>query len=605
MGEVYAAQDERLGRQVALKLLTRLEDEKHALAEARATARFSHPHIVTLHEVGSHEGRLYLALELLEGHTLQARLREGRLALPEALRIARDVALAVEEAHAHEVHHRDLKPANVFLATDGRLRVLDFGLAELASEARDVRGEGLRGTPAYMAPEQWQKAPSTAAADVWALGIMLHEALAGAHPCPRRDPAALRRWSSDPSLRSLEELPEAVEALIEACLRPEPSQRPRATELVAQLSGLLASSPFESALPSPFKGLLAFTEADAGRFRGREKEVTTFVERLRNTPTLAILGPSGAGKSSFVRAGVIPRLREFGPLRVIEVRPGRRPLASLAEALDRAETTTVRSMTASLDSVEASSSAASLSRGPLPDPPAEDDLVPGRVASRLRELAERVEGRILVLVDQLEELVVLAESAEERRAFMATLAAAADDANTPVRVVYTLREEFSSRIVNAAESSAALSQVVVLRDPSPSELRRVLFEPVAAAGYAFDDPTVVDAMIEEVRGRQASLPLLQFAGARLWEARDREGQRLLRAEYDAMGGVAGALAHQADEILSTLGPDEMVMGRSLWLRLVTPERTRRSLPRDDLVAGLGEVGEALLGQFMEARLIVT
>lgn len=146
MGEVYLARDMRLGRRVALKLI-RAEQlssptaRKQLVAEARATARFNHPNIVTIFHVGEHHSMPYLALEYLEGDTLRDRLREDRMGVPEVIRIGVAIARAVQEAHRHSIHHRDLKPENVVLPADGRLRVLDFGLAvldELRSESVPV-----------------------------------------------------------------------------------------------------------------------------------------------------------------------------------------------------------------------------------------------------------------------------------------------------------------------------------------------------------------------------------------------------------------------------------------------------------------------------------
>ncbi|HSK02053.1 MAG TPA: serine/threonine-protein kinase, partial [Kofleriaceae bacterium] len=175
MGEVYLAQDLTLGRRVALKLFKRsvVQDDvaERFLEEARATASFNHPHIVTLHAVGEHLGRPYLALEYIDGESLRARLAAGPLPVREALRHGRAVADAIAEAHRRGLVHADLKPENVVISRDGRVRVVDFGLARLAGGAA-TSGSG---TPAYMAPERWRNAAPTGAIDVWALGMMLHE----------------------------------------------------------------------------------------------------------------------------------------------------------------------------------------------------------------------------------------------------------------------------------------------------------------------------------------------------------------------------------------------------------------------------------------------
>ncbi len=135
MGEVYLARDTKLGRRVALKLihpelLAARGAVEQFLAEARITAKFDHPHIVQLYAVGEHLGLPYVALAYLEGQNLGQRLTERRLSRQEALRFALAIAEALQEAHRHGVLHRDLKPANVVIVRDGRLRVVDFGLAK-------------------------------------------------------------------------------------------------------------------------------------------------------------------------------------------------------------------------------------------------------------------------------------------------------------------------------------------------------------------------------------------------------------------------------------------------------------------------------------------
>ncbi|MCA9672230.1 MAG: serine/threonine protein kinase, partial [Myxococcales bacterium] len=211
MGEVYLAQDQSLGRRVALKLIS----FEHALGasnvlrarflyEARTTARFSHPNIVAIYAVGEHQERPYMALEYLEGESLRERIaRAGVPAPAEALRIGGAIAAAIAEAHRHGVLHRDLKPGNVMLCDDGRARVVDFGLAMGVAASVGADGQltsgagavgptpapafehthtGLRGTPHYMAPELWKEADATPATDVWALGVVLMQLFTGRLP---------------------------------------------------------------------------------------------------------------------------------------------------------------------------------------------------------------------------------------------------------------------------------------------------------------------------------------------------------------------------------------------------------------------------------------
>ena len=237
MGQVYLAQDTVLGRRVALKLIKRAvlhgNGAARFLAEARATASFNHPHIVTLYAVGEHEGRPYLALEFIDGESLRARLAEGPLPTGEALRHCRAVADAIAEAHRRGLVHADLKPENLVVARDGRVRVVDFGLARLARGTPNAAS----GTPAYMAPERWRGAPPTGAIDVWALGITLHELITGFRPI---SDAALLHLSFATETLPLPDLPAAPWAqLVRACLAFDPAARPTAQWLVYRLSGLI------------------------------------------------------------------------------------------------------------------------------------------------------------------------------------------------------------------------------------------------------------------------------------------------------------------------------------------------------------------------------
>jgi len=182
-GVVWEARDLQLGRSVAFKAVRAggREDlrEERLLREAEAAARLSHPNLVTLHDVGSTPQGAYLVMELLRGQTLAERLLLGAVAPREAVRIATEVARGVAHAHAEGVIHRDLKPANVFLCEDGRVKVLDFGLAHAFGRRR---AEG--GTSGYMAPEQAEGAPEDERTDVYALGVILFELLTGGRPAP-------------------------------------------------------------------------------------------------------------------------------------------------------------------------------------------------------------------------------------------------------------------------------------------------------------------------------------------------------------------------------------------------------------------------------------
>jgi serine/threonine protein kinase len=176
MGEVYRANDTRLDRTVAVKvlrphLLESAEGRQRFDAEARAISRLNHPHVCALYDVGHQEGVDFLVMEYVEGETLAERLQRGAIPVAHAIRFGSQIADALDRAHRQGIVHRDLKPANIML-TRGGIKLLDFGLARL-----DVRGEaddrGLIGTPQYMAPEQLERRPADARSDIFACGAVL------------------------------------------------------------------------------------------------------------------------------------------------------------------------------------------------------------------------------------------------------------------------------------------------------------------------------------------------------------------------------------------------------------------------------------------------
>jgi serine/threonine protein kinase len=193
MGEVYRARDTRLGRDVAIKILSRaLRDESEHIVrferEARVLASLNHPHIGAVYGLDEVDGLSALVMELVEGEDLAGRLGRGPLPLDEALDVARQVAEALEAAHAQGIIHRDLKPANIKRRPDGEVKVLDFGLAKALWDADPVsatRTAVVGGTPAYMSPEQVRGDVVDSQADIWSFGVVLFELLTGVSPFAR------------------------------------------------------------------------------------------------------------------------------------------------------------------------------------------------------------------------------------------------------------------------------------------------------------------------------------------------------------------------------------------------------------------------------------
>jgi WD40 repeat protein len=642
MGVVYLARDTKLGRRVALKLIDpalarSAEAVSLFLREARATARFSHPNIVTIHAVGQHGAAPYIALEYLEGQTLHQRMNEQPLGPKQAIRICLAVGEALREAHANGIVHGDLKPSNVVMPADGRPRVVDFGICRvidpkhasaptiggdlllpggitegsglLAGDPRKttvvwleaIKRPGVVGTPAYMAPEQWAGKPVTGAADIWALGLIIAEAVARWHPYDRllttraslsvlRDAVVSREPVSLPgSVR--EDLPAELVALIDLCLRKDPAARPTAAELCEALEGVLgegtSSSPgIETAIPFP--GLQPFSEAQSRYFFGREAETAALIERLRRQSVLPVVGPSGVGKTSFVQAGVIPRLREEGRWLVVDFRPGADPFGALAER--------VLEVTAEAEPrAEAEEDRRGLWR----------DLAssPALLALKLRALAHARDCRVLLFVDQLEEVVSCGDVAT-RRAFLEAIGAAAEDPEEPLRVIFALRDDYLATLAETPRARASLAHVTVLCTPGAAELEQIVSRPLAVAGYEYDDPTLPQDLTTELLGQPACLPLLQLTARMLWERRDRRGRSVRRSVHEQLGGVVGGLALHAEAVLEAIVPQRRELARHMLLRLVTPGGSGlKVVPKSRLLEGLGPEALELLGELTRARLL--
>jgi WD40 repeat protein/serine/threonine protein kinase len=331
---------------------------------------------------------------------------------------------------------------------------------------------------------------------------------------------------------------------------------------------------------APYRGLAAFTAGDAELFFGREREVEGFVNRLRAQPLLAVVGPSGAGKSSFVQAGVIPALPESW--RVITVRPGPSPLvalhARLVEVMDG-------------EAKRGSTSVAGLYA----------------LGEQLRSHARATGTTIVLVVDQFEELFTLCTDEEHRTHYAEALTRAARSAEEPVRIILTLRDDFLLHAEQLAPLRSRLAQgLQLLATPARDDLLRIVTEPARAAGYDFEDRELPAQMVDEVAGRPGALALLSFSGAKLWELRDRHFKQLGRRAYEAMGGVGGALAQHAEQMLAACSTDEQRLVREAFRHLVTADGTRAVLTRPELLQllGKGPRAEAVVERLIAARLLV-
>src|SRR5512136_2380478 len=356
MGEVYRARDPRLGRDVAVKILPSEvgadpERLRRFEQEARAVSAPNHPNILTVFDAGTHEGNPYVVTELLQGETLREMVARRAPTQRQVLSFAVQVAQGLDAAHAKGIVHRDLKPENVFVTTDGRVKLLDFGLAKqvqrLTSDSVEPTASSpteagqMVGTIGYMSPEQVRGLPVDARTDVFSFGVVLYELLAGKHPFRRETAIATLTAILEETPADLagagRGVPPAVSGILRRCLEKGREERyPSGHDVAVALETVLAAPAGAAALQeveerSPYPGLASFTERDTAFSFGREAEIEALWESLRARRLSGVIGPSGAGKTSFLRAGVLASLPESWT--AVVSTPGAAPFRGLGQAL--------------------------------------------------------------------------------------------------------------------------------------------------------------------------------------------------------------------------------------------------------------------------------
>jgi basic membrane lipoprotein Med (substrate-binding protein (PBP1-ABC) superfamily)/DNA-binding SARP family transcriptional activator len=343
--------------------------------------------------------------------------------------------------------------------------------------------------------------------------------------------------------------------------------------------------------PNPFRGLRPFGEEDAADFFGREELVAEIVRRLGHRHGLvAVVGPSGCGKSSAVRAGVIPAVRE-GALGdpddwlVALMVPGSDPFAELEAALLRAAVDPPTSLTDQLI-----------------------DEQTGTLRAAMRILPDE-SSKLLLVIDQFEELFVLVQDEERRRRFLDSLLHALDDPHGRVKIICTLRADFYDRPLAYHDVGQRMTEGLInVVAMAPHELEAAIEAPAAAAGVPTESALRV-ALVSDVLGRPGTLPLLQYTMTELFDR--RHGPAMTLDDYRGLDGLHGALRVRADDLYDEFDPDEQLAVRQLFLRLVTiaddDEWVRRRVPAAEMLAidVEAETLQSVIATFTTHRLLTT
>ena len=607
-GAVYRAVQPLVKREVAVKIIlpqyaNHPDFIRRFEAEAQLVARLEHPYIVPLYDYWREPGVAYLVMRLLRGGSLRMRLLDGPLSLDAATQLLDQIGIALFYAHNAGIIHHDLKPANILLDEADNAYLSDFGIAQYLSRLTvedKTQVERMSSSPLYIVPEQIRAEPLSPQSDIYCLGLLLYEMLTGHLPTATSSVPPHTVWQNLatplPSIAAENQsLPPALDPIILQATAADPLDRyPDVLSFLTDFQQAVAllraddsvavvgqQSPIDlTEIDNPYKGLRAFDEADADDFFGRETLIQDLLGRLAEVDNpeagarqdlarfLAVVGPSGSGKSSLVRAGLIPTLRRGGlpgseHWFIVDFLPGAQPLAELAAALRRVAVTPPQNLLAQLRQSE---------RGLL------------QVVKQLLPADEVTE--LVLVIDQFEELFALVEEEAVRAHFLESLVTAVLDPLSRIRIVITLRADFTARPLQYVDFGELMRQRTEFVLPlTGDELEKAIRKPAERLGLTLE-PGLVATISQDCGDQPGALPLLQYALTELFER--REGNLLTLQAYQESGGVLSALTHRADEIYVSLDPTAQAATRQIFLRLITlgegVEDTRRRVLLSELTS---------------------
>lgn len=548
-GEVYRAHQLTVDRDVAVKIVRAgvepsSEDGRLFIHEIQAVARIDHRNVVRVYQADvTAEGRLFFAMELLDGHDLERVVSDGTLEPARAVALALQLLAALDAAHQAGLVHADVKPGNAILVAsraDERLVLVDFGLARL--RMLDAHTTSIGGTPAFMAPEQLRAGRLDARSDQFSAALVLVALLTGWRRRRARDLAP-----PDDVLATIGA--PAVRAALAIALAIAPDDR---FPSVAAFAAALAGDPLAAGAPPQrpaFHGLAAFTEDDRGRLHGRDRELAQLTELALYRQLAIVTAPSGVGKTSLLRAGLAPRLGALSiEARYVSCRTDDEP--ALAAAIEATSATLERALAA-----------------PRASP-------------------------IVLLVDQVEAALEAADGASARAptspaVLLDAAAAVAARHGAHVHVVLSVREDFLARLLDRLPDRGDGAPILRIGPLDGAGARDAILRPLAERHITVE-PDLLDQLVADLVAAGLQLgaelgwsapspvypPHLQLACSMLLDRLPEGATALSLAHYRKLGGFTAIVGEHLERVLDELAPGDAAAARELFLALVGSTQLR-------------------------------
>ncbi len=579
-GAVYRARQLAVERDIAVKVLhadidPSSEDGKLFVHEIRSVGRIDHPNVVRIHQADiTHDGRLFFAMELLDGDDLQ-NLGATKLPKDRAIDLVRQLLSGLGAAHDAGLVHADIKPANAIVipprAPDPgalpdastrheRLVLVDFGLARLRAPDKPAQSAG--GTPAYMAPEQLVSGRVDARSDLFSVALVLVWLVTGW----RRPNAA----SLVPPLKDLvDDLP--FRAVLARALDIDPAKR---FQSARELAAAFAGAPTPSAKVTqptpvlPFRQFASLTEEDRGRIQGREADIALITEHALYRRCVVYAAPSGTGKTSILRAGLMPRLEALG-IHAVYVRCRTDFTWSVVKAISPGA---------------------------------------GSIAEAITEFHEKRGGKLVLVIDQLETALADTEFVRSLLGFERW------PAGSDITVLLSCREDWLARLLGRTQDIEPNIPIVRLPPLSPEGARSAILAPLTEARLGIE-PELLDALLVDLQHAAAAIgpemgwgataavfpPHLQLVCSVLYESLKPDDTMLTLAHYRRLGGFDAIVGEHLDRVIENeLDDGRDLIARDIFLSLVTAANQRAVRPEVELLSIVGaKHGEARVSSVLE------